>query len=98
MIVQEKTKAKEKQTESSALKIKLEEKTVQIGEKKVIVEKDLAEALPALERAQKNVESINKKDLDTIKSYSKPPENVEIGMRPIYYMLTNETPVKGKQV
>lgn len=98
MIVQEKTKAKEKQVESAALKIKLEEKTVQIGEKKVVVEKDLAEALPALEAAQKNVENISKKDLDTIRTYNKPPENVEIALRPIFYMINNEVPIKGKQV
>ena len=41
MIVQEKTKAQEKKTESAALKIKLEEKQVQITGKKGIVEKDL---------------------------------------------------------
>jgi hypothetical protein len=37
MIVQEKTKAKEKQVESSALKVKLEEKEVQIHAKKSAV-------------------------------------------------------------
>ena len=98
MIVQEKTKAQEKKTESAALKIKLEEKQVQISEKKTIVEKDLEEALPALEAAQKNVENINKKDLDVIRGYAKPPEKVEFALKPIYYMITKVMPAKGKTV
>ena len=98
MIVQEKTKAQEKKTESAALKIKLEEKQVQISEKKTIVEKDLEEALPALEAAQKNVENINKKDLDVIRGYAKPPEKVEFALKPIYYMITKVMPKKDKQL
>lgn len=73
MIVQEKTKAKEKQVESSALKIKLEEKQVQIQAKKTVVEKNLQQALPALQAAQKNVEDISRRDLDQIKNYASPP-------------------------
>ena len=96
MIVQQKTKAKEKQIESSNLKIKLEEKQVQIREKKTIVEADLEKALPALEAAQKNVEGIKKGDLDTIKGYIKPPEKVVLAMKPVYYMVSKITPTKGK--
>lgn len=96
MIVQEKTKAKEKQTESAALKIKLEAKQVQISEKKVVVERDLEKALPELEAAQKNVENINKRDLDVVKGYAKPPEKVEFALKPIYCMLTKSMPAKGK--
>ena len=98
MIVQEKTKAKEKQIESANLKVKLEEKQVQISEKKTVVEKDLAEALPALEAAQKNVENINKRDLDQIKGYVKPPEKVEFALKPIYYMISKTLPAKGKSL
>lgn len=69
---------------------------MEISKKKVIVEKDLEEALPALEAAQKNVENINKKDLDIIKGYAKPPEKVEFALKPIYYMITQVMPTKNK--
>ena len=100
LIVQEKTKAKEKQEESSKLKVKLEEKKIQISEKKVIVEKELSEALPALEAAKKNVENIEKKDIDFIKNLGNPPQKVEFAMKPIFYMIQKslKTKEKGKEV
>jgi dynein heavy chain 1 len=87
LIVQEKTKAKEKQEESSKLKVVLEAKSIQISTKRSEVEADLAKAEPALISAKKNVENINSNDLNTIKSYAKPPANVELALKPIYYMV-----------
>ena len=100
LIVQEKTKAKEKQEESSKLKVILENKKEQISEKKIIVEKELSEALPALEMAQKNVENIAKQDLDFIKNLAQPPEKVSFAMKPIFYMIQKslKTKEKGKEV
>ena len=100
LIVQEKTKAKEKQEESSKLKIILEEKKKQISEKKTIVEKELSEALPALEMAQRNVENIEKKDLEFIKNLAAPPEKIAFAMKPIFYMIQKslKTKEKGKEV
>jgi hypothetical protein len=50
----------------------------------------LAKAEPALLAAKKNVESINNNDLNTIKSYPKPPLNVELALKPIYYMIKKD--------
>jgi hypothetical protein len=55
LIIQEKTKAKEKQEESTKLKVILEAKRIEISEKKTSVEADLAKAEPALLAAKKNV-------------------------------------------
>lgn len=90
LIVQEKTKAKEKQEESSKLKVVLEAKRVEINEKKTVVQADLDKAEPALIAAKKNVENINSNDLNTIKSYGRPPPNVELALKPIYYMINKE--------
>jgi hypothetical protein len=54
--------------------------------------------LPALEAAQKNVENINKKDLDQIRGYANPPEKVVLAMKPVYHMVSKTVPAKGKQV
>lgn len=98
LIVSEKTRAKEKQEESSKLKVVLEAKRVEINHKKFVVEGDLAKAEPALLAAKKNVENINNNDLNTIKSYPKPPENVLLALKPIYYMLKKDVQFlpKGK--
>ena len=37
--------------------------------------------------AKKNVENISSGDLNTIKSFPKPPEKVELALKPIYYMV-----------
>jgi len=44
------------------------------------------------------VENINSNDLNTIRSYPKPPDNVFLAMKPIYYMITKTVPAKGKEV
>lgn len=54
--------------------------------------------MPALEAAQKNVENINKKDLDQIRGYANPPEKVVLAMKPVYHMVSKTVPAKGKQV
>ena len=52
LIVQEKTKATEKQDESAKLKVVLEAKQIQIAEKQVVVQADLDKAEPALKAAK----------------------------------------------
>jgi hypothetical protein len=80
------------------LKVVLEAKKIEIKEKKTKVEADLSKAEPALIAAKKNVENINSNDLNTVKSYNKPPENVFLALKPIYYMLTKSLMKQGKEV
>lgn len=61
----------------------------------------MAKAEPALLAAKKNVENINSGDLNTIKSFSRPPEKVELALKPIYYMINKDPkflPKAGKDV
>lgn len=51
-----------------------------------------------MEAAQKNVENINKKELDVIRGFARPPEKVELTLKPIYYMIKKVLPEKGKSV
>ena len=44
------------------------------------------------------MENINKKDLDVIRGFVKPPEKVEFALKPIYYMITKVMPKKDKQL
>ncbi|GLD54095.1 dynein axonemal heavy chain 2, partial [Lates japonicus] len=46
-------------------------------------QRDLDEALPALEEAMKALESLNKKDMTEIKSYGRPPALVETVMQAV---------------
>lgn len=96
LIVQEKTKAKEKQEQSEKLKAIIEIKTKEISEKKASVEADLSKAEPALIAAKKNVENISNKELSVIKGFTAPPEMVFFALKPIYYMLSKTTAQKGK--
>ncbi|XP_034551682.1 dynein heavy chain 2, axonemal-like [Notolabrus celidotus] len=53
-------------------------------------QKDLDEALPALEEAMKALESLNKKDMTEIKSYGCPPTLVETVMQAVMILLRKE--------
>jgi dynein heavy chain 1 len=88
LIVHEDTKAKEKQEESSKLKVVLEAKSIQISAKSE-VEADLAKAEPALISAKKNMENINSNDLNTINSYTNPLANVELALYCDYIIANN---------
>ena len=90
LIVTEKTNAKEKAELSTRLKAELDVKQKEIAENKKLVEEELAEAEPALEAAKKSVESINRADLETIRAYARPPDKVELALKPVYYMITKE--------
>lgn len=54
----------------------------------MVVEEDLAKALPALEAAKENVANISKADLDFIKALAKPHANIVLAMKPVYHMCT----------
>ncbi|XP_029311197.1 LOW QUALITY PROTEIN: dynein heavy chain 2, axonemal [Cottoperca gobio] len=53
-------------------------------------QRDLDEALPALEEAMKALESLNKKDMTEIKSYGRPPTLVETVMTAVMTLLGKE--------
>ncbi|KAM8760834.1 dynein axonemal heavy chain 2-like [Acanthopagrus schlegelii] len=53
-------------------------------------QRDLEQALPALEEAMKALESLNKKDLAEIQSYGRPPVQVETVMQAVMTLLGNE--------
>lgn len=44
------------------------------------------------------MENINKKDLDQIRGFAKPPEKVVLAMKPVYHMISKSIPGKGKSV
>ena len=90
LIVQQKTKAKEKQDQSEKLKVVLQAKHAQISQKRKVVQADLAQAEPALIAAKKNVQSISASELANIRSVNKPSANVLLTMKPIYYMLNKQ--------
>lgn len=55
----------------------LEAKRKEIESAKTVIEQQLAEVEPKVQAAKDNVENIDKRALNEIKSLSKPPENVE---------------------
>lgn len=77
IIVQQKREADEqaKGVAATAEKLGIEEQEVLVVAK--AAQEDLDEALPILNAATKALESLNKKDLNEIRSYSKPPPLVE---------------------
>lgn len=76
------------------MKAEVDAKQIEIRESKRKVEEELAQAEPALESAKKSVESINRADLEQIKSFAKPPERVELALKPVYYMIKKEVNLK----
>lgn len=48
-----------------------------------VAQADLDEAMPALEEAVRALDSLNKKDISEMKSYSKPPAKIEMVMESI---------------
>lgn len=51
---------------------------VQVGEKKEICKRDLAEALPLVMQAEAALDVLDKKDFNELKAFSKPPPGVDI--------------------
>lgn len=53
-------------------------------------QRDLDEAIPALQEAMKALESLNKKDMTEIKSYGRPPALVEKVMEAVMILRGSE--------
>lgn len=83
VIVQQKRDAEEQEKTVVARSEKIAEEESRCQVLAEAAQKDLDEALPALEKAMEALKSLNKKDLGEIKSYATPPELVETVMQAV---------------
>ncbi|ERE69395.1 dynein heavy chain 6, axonemal-like protein [Cricetulus griseus] len=90
IIVQQKREADEQQKAVTAHSEKIAIEEVKCQALADNAQKDLEEALPALEEAMRALESLNKKDIGEIKSYGRPPAQVEIVMQAVMILRGNE--------
>ncbi|KAM4612372.1 dynein axonemal heavy chain 2 [Polymixia lowei] len=90
VIVRQKREADEQQKAVSAHSEKIGAEEVQCKAMAENAQRDLDEALPALEEAMKALESLNKKDMSEIKSYGHPPALVETVMQAVMILQGKE--------
>ncbi|XP_077826327.1 dynein axonemal heavy chain 2 isoform X1 [Macaca mulatta] len=90
IIVQQKREADEQQKAVTANSEKIAVEEIKCQALADNAQKDLEEALPALEEAMRALESLNKKDIGEIKSYGRPPAQVEIVMQAVMILRGNE--------
>lgn len=90
VIVQQKRDAEEQEKSVAARseKIAVEESRCQVLAENA--QRDLDEAIPALEEAMRALESLNKKDLGEIKAYNNPPDLVETVMQAVMILRQSE--------
>ncbi len=90
VIVQQKRDAEEqeKSVVARSEKISVEESRCQVMAENA--QKDLDEAIPALQEAMKALESLNKKDVGEIKAYTNPPELVETVLQAVMILRASE--------
>nr|XP_019958870.1 PREDICTED: dynein heavy chain 2, axonemal [Paralichthys olivaceus] len=90
VIVQQKIEADKQKKVVSANSEKIAAEELQCKAMAQNAQKDLDEALPALEEAMKALGSLNKKDMTEIKSYGCPPALVEKVMQAVMTLLGKE--------
>ncbi|KAM4749227.1 dynein axonemal heavy chain 2 [Rhinophrynus dorsalis] len=90
IIVQQRREADEQQKAVSAHSEKIAAEEIKCKALAENAQKDLEEALPALEEAMRALESLNKKDMTEIKSYGRPPVQVETVMQAVMILRGNE--------
>uniref|UniRef100_H0V315 Dynein axonemal heavy chain 2 n=1 Tax=Cavia porcellus TaxID=10141 RepID=H0V315_CAVPO len=90
IIVQQKREADEQQKAVTANSEKIAVEEVKCQALADNAQKDLEEALPSLEEAMRALESLNKKDIGEIKSYGRPPAQVEMVMQAVMILRGNE--------
>ncbi len=83
IIVQQKRDAEEQEKTVLARSKKIGEEETRCQALAEAAQKDLDEALPALQAAMEALKSLNKKDLGEVKSYATPPELVETVMQAV---------------
>ncbi|XP_035806180.2 dynein axonemal heavy chain 2 [Amphiprion ocellaris] len=90
VVVQQKIEADKQQRMVSANSEKIKSEELLCKTMADNAQRDLDEALPALEEAMKALESLNKKDMTEIKSYGHPPALVETVMHAVMTLLGKE--------
>lgn len=82
-LVSQKREADEQQKSVAAFQTKIQEEEAKCLTIAEAAQKDLDEALPALNEAIKALEQLNKKDIAEIRAYGKPPTLVEVVMEAV---------------
>uniref|UniRef100_H2ZI85 AAA+ ATPase domain-containing protein n=1 Tax=Ciona savignyi TaxID=51511 RepID=H2ZI85_CIOSA len=83
VIVQQKREADEQQKSVAAYSERIGAEEVKCKTMADNAQRDLDEAIPALEEAKKALEALNKKDITEIKSYGRPPALVEMVLQAV---------------
>uniref|UniRef100_A0A182F4F4 Dynein heavy chain coiled coil stalk domain-containing protein n=1 Tax=Anopheles albimanus TaxID=7167 RepID=A0A182F4F4_ANOAL len=79
------------QTEEVSMKrVKIGAEEIVCKQLAAVAEADLLRAMPALNAAVSALDSLNKKDMNEIKSYSRPPTKVELVMEAVMILLGKE--------
>ncbi|XP_059156869.1 dynein axonemal heavy chain 2-like isoform X2 [Physella acuta] len=89
-LVQQKREADEQQKSVAQKSERIKEEEVKCQQMADVAQADLNEALPALDEANKALESLNKKDMTEIKSYGRPPALVEKVMESVMILRGND--------
>jgi len=87
----ERTQAEKSEKISAELAIEVSKRQKVIEEREQAASKELEEAEPALKRAKESVSSIQKKDLNEIRSYKAPPRLVQLTLEALCTIITNTT-------
>ncbi|XP_078057018.1 dynein axonemal heavy chain 2 [Mustelus asterias] len=90
IIVQQKREADEQQKTVSSHSEKIAAEEIKCKIMAQGAQKELDEAMPALQEAMKALESLNKKDMTEIKSYGRPPVLVETVMQAVMILRGSE--------
>ncbi|CAG9819075.1 unnamed protein product [Phaedon cochleariae] len=83
IIVAQRKEADEQQKEVTKKSIKIGEEEIQCKRMADLAQVDLDEAMPALEEAIRALDSLSKKDISEMKSYTTPPQKVKIVMEAV---------------
>merc|ERR1719471_2393026 len=86
MLSAEKAAKKEKE-ESERLQVEVAQQMEEIKERTGIVEGELSEAGPALEKARNAVKGIKKKQLEEIRAFANPPLPVALTLQAVCILL-----------
>jgi len=89
-MVKDKQEAEKQKKAAEEIKEQVDAQNEIINKEKGEAERDLARAEPALVEAQNAVQGINQKDLQVIKTFSRPPELVRLTLESIILLLEGQ--------
>lgn len=87
LMVEKQNEAEQRKAIAENLTRELEQQTHEITIRKEVVEKELAEAEPALVSAKQSVQNIRKAQLDEVRALTKPPNAVKMTMEMVCVMI-----------